>query len=286
VRRPEAPSGGSRGAQRPLVAEGAHGLVVCGLVILLMLGCVQAVHAHELSPDQLASVGFDQRLGQSVPRDLAFLDDRGQPVTLGQYFQDGPVGLTLNQLHCKNLCPVELEGLIDGLNGVPFALGQQFTLLTVSIDARETPEDAATAKARGLRGYVGKQGSTGWHVLTGDQASIDRLEQAVGFNAVYDPEEDEFAHPAGVVLLTPTGQISRYIYGIDFSSSDLRLGLTEAGNGSVGSFVDRALLVCYHYDPLTGRYTPLVVGLMQGGAAAGVLGLGGLLAWLIYRGRS
>ena len=257
-----------------------------GLGLLLMLGLAHTALAHELSPDQLATVGFDQRPGQSVPLDLTFLDDRGQPVTLGQYFQHGPVVLTLNQLHCKNLCPVELEGLINGLNGVPFALGQQFTLVTVSIDPRETPEDAADAKARGIRGYAKKEGSTGWHVLTGDQASIDSLEQAVGFKAVYDAEEEEFAHPAGVILLTPAGQISRYIYGIDFSSSDLRLGLTEAGSGSVGSLVDRALLVCYHYDPLTGRYTPLVVGLMQGGAAAGVLGLGGLLAWLIYRSRS
>jgi protein SCO1 len=255
-------------------------------MMLLLAFTATAASAHELAPEQLATVGFDQQLGQSVPLDLAFTDDSGQAVTLGQYFQQGPVVLTLNQLHCKNLCPVELEGLIDGLNGVPFALGQQFTLLTVSIDPSETPEDAADAKARGLRGYARKQGSTGWHVLTGDQQAIQRLEQAVGFNAVYDPEEDEFAHPAGVVVLTPTGQISRYIYGIDFSSSDLRLGLTEAGNGSIGSLVDRALLVCYHYDPLTGRYTPLVVGIVQGGAAAGVLGLGGLLAWLIYRGRS
>jgi protein SCO1 len=256
-----------------------------GLALVLMLGLVRTAAAHELSADQLATVGFEQRLGQRVPLELAFTDDSGQQVSLGRYFGQGPVVLTLNQLHCKNLCPVELEGLIDGLNGVPFALGQQFTMLTVSIDPRETPQDAADAKARGLRGYARKQGSTGWHVLTGDEQAIETLEQAVGFNAVYDPQEDEFAHPAGVILLTPDGQISRYIYGIDFSSSDLRLGLTEAGKGSVGSLVDRALLVCYHYDPLTGRYTPLVVGLMQGGAAAGVLGLGGLLAWLIHRGR-
>ena len=120
-------------------------------------------------------------------------------------------------------------------------------------------------------------------MLTGDQAAIDTLTQAVGFKAVYDPQEDEFAHPAGIVLLTGDGKVSRYVYGIDFSSADLRLGLVEAGNGTVGSLIDKALLVCYHYDPLTGRYTPLVVGLMQGGAVMGVLGLGGLLVWLMRR---
>jgi protein SCO1/2 len=259
------------------------------LAVVLLLAMAQTVVAHELPPDQLATVGFDQRLGQDVPLGLAFRDETGRAVSLGEYFlpHHGPVVLTLNQLRCKNLCPVELEGLIDGLNGVPFTLGEQFTLLTVSIDPKETPEDAANAKARGLRGYARRQGgSTGWHVLTGDQAAIQQLSRAVGFQAVYDPEEDEFAHPAGVVVLAPTGRISRYIYGIDFSSTDLRLAITEAGANSIGSLVDRALLVCYHYDPLTGRYTPLVVGLMQGGAAAGVLGLGGLLAWLIYRGKT
>ena len=255
-----------------------------GLLVLLV--AAQPVAAHELSPDQLATVGFQQHPGSSIPLDLTFTDDGGQPVRLAAYFGHGPVILTLNQLHCKNLCPIELEGLIDGLNGAPFTLGQEFSLVTVSIDPKETPDDAATAKARGLRGYAKKQGSQGWHVLTGDQEAIDQLTQAVGFNAVYDSQEDEFAHPAGIVLLTPDGQISRYIYGIDFSATDLRLALTEASANTIGSVVDRALLVCYHYDPLTGRYTPLVVGLMQGGAAAGVLGLGGLLAWLFHRGRT
>ena len=248
------------------------------MILALPLAGVHTASAHELSPGELATVGFDQRLGQSVPLDLAFEDDSGQAVSLAAYFGKGPVVLTLNQLHCKNLCPVELEGLIDGLNGVPYSLGEQFTFLTVSIDPKETPEDAATAKARGLRGYARRNGSTGWHVLTGDQAAIDKLTQAVGFNAVYDVQEDEFAHPAGVILLTPAGKISRYLYGIDFSSSDLRLGLVEAGNGSVGSLVDRALLVCYHYDPVTGRYTPLVMGALQVSGAATVLGL---FAWLI-----
>lgn len=249
-----------------------------GLALVLTLGFTHTATAHELAPEQLATVGFEQRVGQRVPLELGFVDDRGQAVSLGQYVESGPVVLTLNQLRCKNLCPVELEGLIDGLNGVPFELGQQFTLVTVSIDPGETPEDAATAKARGLRGYARKQGgSSGWHVLTGDQQAIDTLEQAVGFQAVYDPQEEEFAHPAGIILLTPGGQVSRYIYGIDFSTSDLRLALTEAGNGRIGSLVDRALLVCYHYDPLTGRYTPLVMGALQATGAATVLGL---VAWL------
>jgi protein SCO1/2 len=116
--------------------------------------------------------------------------------------------------------------------------------------------------------------------LTGEQASIDRLTSAVGFNYVYDPLQDDFAHPAGVVVLTPAGQISRYLYGLDFSANDLRLALVDAGAQRIGSLLDRALLVCYHYDPLTGRYTPFALNFVRGGAILGLIGLVVFLGWL------
>jgi protein SCO1 len=254
-------------------------LACAALLAALALG---SVSADGLSPSQLSLVRFDQQLGRTLPLDLRFRDDDGRVVTLGDELGQRPAILTLNYFHCQNLCPIELDGLVNGLNGVPLALGQDFTLLTVSIDPREGPAEAAAAKARALRGYDSsrRQGGAGWHVLTGDQQAIDALTDAVGFRYAYDAAADDYAHPAGVVVLTPEGRVSRYLYGFDFSAGDLRLALVEAGAGRIGSLVDKALLVCYHYDPLTGRYTPLALDLVRVAAAAGVLGLGGLLAWL------
>ena len=249
------------------------------VLVLLTMGAPLAA-AHELTADQLRTVRFDQQPGASVPFDLQFRDETGHSVRLGQYFGERPVILTLNYFHCQNLCPIELDGLIQGLNGVSFGLGQEFTLVTLSIDSRDGPAEASDAKARALRGYDKPQSSAGWHVLTGDQSDIEALTQAIGFRYIYDPIEDEFAHPAGVVVLTPQGRISRYLYGLDFSATDLRLALVEAAAQHIGSIVDRALLICYHYDPLTGRYTPLAVNTLRGAAVAGVFGLLGLLSWL------
>ena len=253
--------------------------IVAAIAVLLTAWPAQA---HDLSPDQLADVGFDQRLGDRVPLDLLFRDETGASVRLGDYFSitDRPVILSLNYFHCQNLCPLELDGLMNGLNGISFGLGQDFTMVTVSIDPREGPADAQDVKARTLLGYDKPGGDQGWHVLTGDQASIDRLTQAVGFRYAYDPLQDDFAHPAGVVVLSPSGQISRYLYGLDFSANDLRLALVDASAERIGSLVDRALLVCYHYDPLTGRYTSLALNFVRGAAALGLVGLVGFLGWL------
>jgi len=135
-------------------------------------------------------------------------------------------------------------------------------------------------KARVLRGYVHPSGAAGWHVLTGDHATIDRLADAVGFTYAYDAANDDFAHPAGVVVLTPGGEVSRYLFGIDYSATDLRLALVEAAAEHIGTVIDQALLVCYHYDPATGRYTPFVLGLLQVGAALTLLIVGAGLALL------
>jgi protein SCO1 len=251
-------------------------------VTVLLAATATPASAHDLSPDQLAAVGFDQRLGERVPLDLLFYDEDGNSIRLGDYFlANKPVVLSLNYFHCQNLCPLELGGLMNGLNGIPFTLGQEFTLITVSIDPREGPADAADIKARTLRGYDRTDaGAGGWHVLTGDQTAIDRLSQSVGFNYAYDPMQDDYAHPAGVTVLTPSGQISRYVYGLDFSANDLRLALVDAGADHIGTLLDRALLICYHYDPLTGRYTPFALNFVRGGAAAGLVVIVGFLGWL------
>ncbi|MBV9359622.1 MAG: SCO family protein [Chloroflexi bacterium] len=250
------------------------------LALLAALIGVASAQAQALTESQLSLVRFDQQLGATVPADLGFRDETGEPVTLGTYFGQRPAILTLNYFHCQNLCPIELDGVVNALNGVPLTLGQDFTLLTVSIDPREGPADAADAKARALRGYDRAPDAAGWHVLTGDQRSIDALTDAVGFRYAYDAQADDFAHPAGVVVLTPDGRVSRYLYGFDFDATDLRLGLVEASQEQIGSLADRALLVCYHYDPLTGRYTPLALDLVRIGGVACVLALAALVGFL------
>ncbi|HEY3061437.1 MAG TPA: SCO family protein [Chloroflexota bacterium] len=248
------------------------------LGVLLALLAYATAEAHELSPDQLRTVRFEQHIGAGLPLDLAFTDDVGRAVYLRDFFEGKPVVLTLNYLRCQNLCPLELQGLIGGLNGVPFVLGDEYTLLTISFDARETPDQAATAKFKALRGYVHPEAMNGWHVLTTqDQQTIDALTQAVGFNYVYDDQEDDYAHPLGVLILTETGAISRYVYGLDFSATDLRLALTEAAQQRLGGLTEQVLLLCYHYDALTGRYTPVVLDVLKMAGAATVLAVGGAL---------
>jgi protein SCO1/2 len=173
-----------------------------------------------------------------------------------------------------------MQGMLRGLNGVTLSLGQDFGIVSVSIDPREGADEATTTKFRELRAYKSPQNGAAWHVLTGDQQQIDRLTQAVGFKYTYDPDSDEYAHPLGVVVLTPDGQISSYLFGLDFAAADLRLALVDASNRRIGSLLDRALLICYHYDPLTGRYTSLALNVLRGGGVATVLALAIFVAWL------
>jgi len=237
--------------------------------------------AHELTPEQLGALKFEQRLGAQLPLDLAFRDQEGNPVALRQYMNgQRPVILTLNYFHCQNLCPLELEGLASALNGVSFTLGDEFDIVSVSIDPREGPSDATATRLRALRGYNRREDLRGWHVLTGDQVSIDRLADAVGFSYSHDADANEYAHPLGLIVLTPGGEVSRYLFGLDYAANDLRLALVDASAARIGSLIDRAVMLCYHYDPLTGRYTPLALNLVRGGSGAGVLAVLLFLGWL------
>jgi protein SCO1/2 len=255
---------------------------IAGVMALAAFACSFAVaSAHDLSPEALSQIGIDQHPGQTVPPDLLFQDESGAFVRLGDYYGQRPIVLTLNYLRCQNLCPLELDGLMRGLNGLSFTMADDYEVLTVSIDPREGPADALDARNRAVRTYIHPTAiATGWHILTTDHTNIDRLADAVGFRYGYDAQSDEYAHPAAVVVLTPAGRVSRYLYGIDFAANDLRLALVDAGEQQVGSVLDRALLVCFHYDPATGRYTPLVMNVLQIGGAVTVLGLGSLLVWL------
>ena len=236
-------------------------------VVLLVMSAMPAY--AELDRSTVAELAFDPHVGVSLPLNLEFVDEEGQGVRLGKYFGTKPVILSLNYFHCQYLCPIEEDGLISGLNGIGPSLGVDFTLLTVSIDSRDGSADAALIKARALRGYNRPQGASGWHLLTSDQRSLDALGQAVGFHSVHDPQAGDFAHPIGVVAITPEGTISQYLEGIEFNSGQLQSALTGAhASTTVGTS-----LVCYHFDPLTGQYTQLALNALRVGGAVTVIAL-------------
>jgi protein SCO1/2 len=244
-------------------------------------------------------VAFEPRLGATLPLDLTFRDEAGRPVRLGDRFGDRPVVLTLNYYHCPNLCPLALDDLARALAAAPFELGRDFSVVTVSIDPAETPAQAAARKRAALRSYADARAlaprpepaagerlsawEEGWRFLTGDAAAIARLADGVGFRYRSDAAQAQFAHPVGLVVLTPTGRISSYLYGLDFAPHDLRLALVDAGRGAIGGPLDRVALLCYRYDPATGRYSLIALNAVRAGGALTVVGLGAFLAVLWRR---
>jgi protein SCO1 len=245
--------------------------------LLVTLAAVPAARADGPASDPLKGVYFDQKLNAQVPLNLTFRDDNDQPVKLGDYFGRKPIILTLNYYHCPNLCSLEMDQLAQSLADLKWNLGDEYEVVTVSIDPRETPALAAESKWQRLRAYARVGTGPGWHFLTGDQAAITSLTEAVGFHYVYDAKNDEYMHPTGVIVLTPQGKIARYLYGTDFPSTDLRLALVEASQGQIGSPVDRVLLLCYTYDPTQGRYNLIVYNLVRAAGVGTMLLLGGFL---------
>ncbi len=233
-------------------------------------------------PPKLENVGIEQRLDAQVPPDLTFHDETGKNVKLGDYFGRKPIILNLVYFNCTMLCGQELAGLASAMRLIKFDVGNQFDVITVSFDPRETPEMAAAKK----QDYVGRYGrpnaASGWHFLTGSPESIDALTNAVGFQYHYDEKTNQYAHATAIMVLTPQGRISRYFYGVDFPPKDLRLGLVEASQARIGNPVDAVLLFCYHYDPQTGKYGAMVANILRLAAAATILLLGGLL-FILWR---
>jgi protein SCO1/2 len=231
------------------------------------------------STEVLKQVNIEQRLGNQIPLDLKFRDESGREVRLGEYFAKGrPVALTLVYYECPMLCSQVLNGAVGAFQALSFSAGKEFEVVTVSFDPREGPELAAKKKETYLRRYKREGAEQGWHFLTGDKASIDALAEAVGFHYVWDEQSQQFAHASAVMVATPSGKLSHYFYGIDYAPRDLKLAFVEASEGKVGSPVDSLLLFCYHYDPASGRFAP-VMGVLR---AAGVLTVLGVVALILY----
>jgi protein SCO1/2 len=233
-------------------------------------------------PPRLENVGIEQHLDAQVPPDLTFRDDTGKTVKLGDYFGRKPLILNLVYYNCTMLCGEALAGLASAMRLVKFDVGNEFDVVTVSFDPRETPEMAAAKK----KDYVGRYGranaAAGWHFLTGQPESINPLTKVVGFQYQYDPKSNQFAHATAIMVLTPQGRISRYFYGVDFPPKDLRMGLVEASQGKIGNAVDAVLLYCYHYNPETGKYGAMVANILRLAAAATIL-IMGVFLFILWR---
>jgi protein SCO1/2 len=246
----------------------------------------QHLVAQEVTqPAVLKDVGIDQHLNEQLPLEVTFRDETGARVRLGDYFGQRPVILALVYYECPMLCTLTLNGLVGALKSLAFSAGREFDVLAVSFNPAETAALAAAKKQTYLASYGRADTAHGWHFLTGDEAAIARLAQAVGFRYTYVPAQQQYAHAAGITLLTPQGRIARYFFGVEFAPRDLRLGLVEASHNQIGSPVDQLLLYCFHYDPATGTYSAAALNIVRLGGGLTVVALGGFLVVMFRRER-
>jgi protein SCO1/2 len=237
-------------------------------------------------PAPLREIGFDQNIGQTIPLDVPFKDEAGRTVRIGDYFGKRPVVLLFAYYDCPMLCTQVINGLASALGVLSLDPGHDFEIVTVSFDPRDTPAAATAKKATYIERYHKAGAAEAWHFLTGEQTSITRLTKAAGFRYVWDKETNQFAHPTGVIVVTPDGRLARYLFGIEYGPRDLRFAIVEASAGRVGNAVDSLLLYCYHYDPMTGRYGFVVMRALRVAGAGTVLALGTFIVVMVRRERS
>jgi len=238
-------------------------------VIAAMALLVLPARAQQPGPPPiLREVSIAQRLNEPIPPDIIFRDEDGKAVHLGDYFGKKPIVLSLVYFDCPALCTEVLNGELRTMKAISLDLGKDFDAITVSFEPKDMPA-LAKAKRDVYAGQYGRPGAArNWHFLTGEQASIDALTQAAGFHYVYDSASRQYAHAAAILVLTPHGRIARYFYGVTYPARDFRLGLVEASEGKIGTPTDHALLYCYQYDPMTGKYGLIVMNVVR---AAGLL---------------
>ena len=253
------------------------------LVLLFILGFVRP--ALGLTDGDLSAVRFEQHPGAQISPSLTFRDENNRLFRLGDHFGKQPTVLVLGYYRCPMLCSFINDGVIETLQDLRFTAGRDFQVLNVSIDPSEDAHDAAAKKSQNLRRYGRPGAAEGWHCLVGDAPSIAELANAVGYRYAYDPGTRQFAHPSGIVVLTPDGKISRYLFGVKFDATELRDALVAARDGKSSSIISQVLLLCYHYNPITGKYGGLVLSILRIGGVATVLGLIGMVLAMAARDR-
>lgn len=249
-----------------------------------------ALHAQQNSstPPQLpGKVAVVQHMGAQLPLNEMFRDDTGRVVRLGDYFKSGrPVLLNFMYYRCPMLCSMVMEGVVSTLTALKLDAGKEFDVVTISIDPRDTPRDAAAKKEKYVKRYGRLADAQGFHFLTGPESAIRKITNAAGFQYAYDPQADQFAHGTTLMVLTPRGRMSRYLYGFEYKPRDVRLALVEASANKIGTATDAILLLCYHYDPATGKYSRNAMTFVRAGGVATMAGLAGFIFIMIRRERA
>jgi protein SCO1/2 len=229
--------------------------------------------AQTLSDATLARIGFEQRLNAQVSLDLTFQDEQGRSVRLGEYFGKKPVILVLGYYGCPMLCTMVLNGLVEDLQDMKWSIGKEFEVVNVSINPRETATLAAAKKRTYLRRYSRSSAAAGWHFMTGEESASKQLSAETGFRYAFDPVSKEYAHPSGLIVLTPEGRIARYFFGVKFAPNELYEALQAASSHKIGSRIQELILLCFHYRPITGKYGALVMMTVRILGIATVVGL-------------
>lgn len=253
----------------------------CMCIAIVVLAACAPAHAQLAPasapprglPPALQNVGFDPQLDAQLPLDLPFTDEGARSVRLGDYFGRKPVVLAFVYYGCPMLCNQVEESLVGALKMISFTAGDEYEVVLVSFDPRETPDMAAEKKLRALSRYARPESSAGWHFLTGSPESVAALTRAANFRYTFDEKTNLFAHASGILVLTPQGRISRYFFGIDYPPRDLRLGLIEASANKIGTPADRLVLFCYQYDPASAKYSATILGVVRLAGIATVLAI-------------
>jgi protein SCO1/2 len=258
------------------------------IICLILISPLARADRMEAAPDALQGIGIDEKGGATLPLNTVFKDEKGQVVSLNDYFHhDRPVILQLSYFGCPMLCGLVSNGMVDSLNDLKLTMGKDYDVINVSFDPSETPALANLKKQSFLSAYNRPAGAASWHFLTGTQQSIDTLTQAVGFQYKWIEAKHQFSHPAALILLSPEGKITRYLYGVKYDPRTLRLSLVEASNGKVGTTLDRVILTCFHYDAYAGKYNVVAMNVMRLGGVTTVLILSCVISgWLIKERRT
>lgn len=245
---------------------------------VLALTLVAALPLLAQVPVDPPKISIAQKLNSKIPLDLMFRDETGEVVRLDSFFHQGrPILLNFVYFRCPMLCPMVLEGTTESLTHLKFDIGKEFDVITVSIDPRDKASTAAETKEKYIKRYGRLDSAPSWHFLTAHETAIKRLTDAVGFQYKYDPRTDQFAHGAALLVLTPDGRVSRYFYGFEYKPRDLRLAIVEASEGKIGTLTDQFLLLCFHYDAVTGKYSRNAMTFARAGGLTTVVALAGFI---------
>ena len=232
-------------------------------------------------PPALENIGIEQKLGGQIPLDAEFKDENGKMVKLGELFGKRPVILALVYYECPMLCNEVLNGLTGSLKGINFDAGKDFDVIAISFDVRENdkPNLAKNKKESYLGRYARPGTENGWHFLTGTKPEIDKVTNAVGFKYKFDEPTNQFAHAGGVMVATPDGKLSRYLYGIDYAPKDLKFAVMDSAESKIGNPAEQLLLYCFHYNPATGKYGLAILNIIRIVGVLTLLGLGGMFIY-------